>query len=273
MSIVIDDKKITNINISNKNVQKIVDTITNKIIFEKTKPSTSQYFYIEDLSGADNTIILRKTDSMAPTVTLEYSKDKTNWSVWGQTTNDDNLTLSLQANSKIYFRGTNNVFGNSSGHNYFRCTGKFGVGGDVTTLLEPSGNVLDLSGRDYVFYGLFFVLWGSQKYLVSASDLLLPSTTLSKGCYNRMFMYDDLLSTSPVLPASILTKYCYEMMYFGCGSLSVITTYADDISATDCLANWVEDVAPTGTFYNYGSAKYRVDDVYGIPSGWTEVKN
>ena len=38
MSIVIDDKKITNINILNKNVQKIVDELTGKIIFEKTKP-------------------------------------------------------------------------------------------------------------------------------------------------------------------------------------------------------------------------------------------
>lgn len=271
MSIVIDDKKITNINISNKNVQKIVDELTGKIIFEKTQPSTSQYFYIEDLSGGDNTIILRKSDSRAPTITLEYSKDKTNWSVWGQTTYDYDLTLSLQANSKIYFRGTNNVFSNGSYHNYFKCASNYGVGGDITTLLEPSGNILDLSGRDYVFYGLFLII-SNQRYLVSASDLLLPSTTLSKGCYNRMFMYNDLLSTSPVLPARILTEYCYEMMYYKCYSLSVITSYADDISATDCLANWVENVSSTGTFYNYGSAKYRVD-VSGIPSGWTEVKN
>ena len=272
MSIVIDDKKIIDINISNKNVQKIVDIPTNKIIFEKKKPSTTQYFYIEDLSGADNTIILRKSYTGAPTVTLEYSKDEKNWSVWGQTANDDNLTLSLQANSKIYFRGTNNVFANSDQYNYFRCTGKFGVGGDVTTLIEPSGNVLDLSGRDFVFKGLFFVMWGSQRYLVSASDLLLPSTTLSNACYNRMFMNDYLLSTTPVLPASILTPYCYEMMYFGCSSLSVITTYADDISATYCIENWVEDVASTGTFYNYGSAEYS-EGVHGIPYGWTEVKN
>ncbi len=271
MSIVIDDKKITDINISNKNVQKIVDILTDKIIFEKKKPSTTRYFYIEDLSGADNTIMLKKSDSMAPTVTLEYSKDETNWSVWGQTSYDDDLTLSLQANSKIYFRGTNNVFANSSGHNYFKCASNYGVGGDVTTLIEPSGNILDLSGRDYVFYGLFLNI-SNQRYLVSASDLLLPSTTLSNVCYSRMFMYNDLLSTSPVLPASILTTGCYLMMYYKCRSLSVITTYADDISATDCLGNWVEDVSSTGTFYNYGSAKYGVS-VSGIPTGWTEVKN
>lgn len=270
MSIVIDDKKIIDINISNKNVQKIVDIPTNKIIFEKKKPSTTQYFYIEDLSGADNTIILRKSYAGAPTVTLEYSKDETNWSVWGQSAYDDSLTLSLQANSKIYFRGTNTVFSKGNYHNYFKCASNYRVGGDITTLLEPSGNILDLSGRDYVFYGLFLNI-SNQRYLVSASDLLLPSTTLSNACYNRMFMYNDLLSTTPVLPASILTPYCYEMMYFGCYSLSVITTYADDISATYCLANWVEDVASTGTFYNYGSAEYR-EDVSGIPYGWTEVK-
>ena len=270
MSIVIDDKKIIDINISNKNVQKIVDILTDKIIFEKTKPSTTRYFYIEDLSGADNTIILRKSDSRAPTVTLEYSKDETNWSVWGQTTNDDNLTLSLQANSKIYFRGTNTVFSNGNYYNYFRCTGKFGVGGDVTTLLEPSGNILDLSGRDYVFYGLFLIT-SNQRYLVSASDLLLPSTTLSKGCYSSMFMYNDLLSTSPVLPARILTEYCYEMMYYKCYSLSVITSYADDISAYRCTYKWLYDVASSGTFRNLGSATYS-RDVSGIPSGWKEVK-
>lgn len=273
MSIVIGNKNVTGININNKEVIRVQDASTLDVMWEKsTPPSPGQYFYIEDLSGANNTIILRKNTSGAPSVTVEYSTDGTNWYSWGPTASNDNLTLSLQANSKIYFRGTNTVFANSNGHNYFRCTSRFGVGGDVTTLLEPSGNILDLSGRDYAFKGLFFVVWGSQRYLVSASDLLLPSTTLSNHCYDRMFMYDGLLLASPVLPASILTQSCYEMMFYDCSSLSVITTYADNISATDCLLNWVEDVSATGTFYNYGSANYS-RGVHGIPDDWTIVNS
>ena len=201
MSIVIDDKKIIDINISNKNVQKIVDIPTNKIIFEKTKPSTTQYFYIEDLSGADNTIILRKSYTGAPTVTLEYSKDETNWSVWGQTANDDNLTLSLQANSKIYFRGTNNVFANSDQYNYFRCTGKFGVGGDVTTLIEPSGNVLDLSGdtiklRDDAEQTLMNSKINTAKasILQMRNELLLESQQIQNALTS-----DDLVAANEIL--------------------------------------------------------------------------
>ena len=58
MSIVIDDKKIIDINISNKNVQKIVDILTDKIIFEKTEPVSNEYFYIENTYNGSNTIIL-----------------------------------------------------------------------------------------------------------------------------------------------------------------------------------------------------------------------
>ena len=61
MSIVIDDKKITDINISNKNVQKIVDELTGKIIFEKTKPVSNEYFYIENTYNGSNTISLKTT--------------------------------------------------------------------------------------------------------------------------------------------------------------------------------------------------------------------
>ena len=272
MSITIDEKIIKGINIDKKEVIKIQDAETLNILWKKSKLVTNDCFYIEDLSGESNTIILRKSNSKAPTVTLEYSTDGTNWAGWGFSDNNDNLSLALQPNSRIYFRGTNTVFGNSSGWNYFRCKGKFGVGGDITTLLEPTGNILDLSGRDYVFYGLFFVLWGSDVFLISASDLKLPSTTLSNYCYNRMFMYEELLTTSPVLVSRKLTPNCYEMMYNGCNSLNIITTYADDISATDCTTNWVENVATKGTFYNYGTANYNVD-VSGIPPGWTIVKN
>jgi hypothetical protein len=62
-------------------------------------------------------------------------------------------------------------------------------------------------------------------------------------------------------------------MFSGCTSLNKVTTYANDISANNCIDNWLQDVAPTGTFNNYGTATYTIDSPSGIPVGWTEVKH
>jgi hypothetical protein len=37
-------------------------------------------------------------------------------------------------------------------------------------------------------------------------------------------------------------------MFWGCGKLNKITMLATDISATDCLKNWVKYVSSNGTF-------------------------
>ena len=60
------------------------------------------------------------------------------------------------------------------------------------------------------------------------------------------------------------------MMFYGCSSLNTVTTYANDISATDCRYNWLSGVANRGTFYNYGNAVYP-SGAQGIPTNWTEM--
>jgi hypothetical protein len=59
-------------------------------------------------------------------------------------------------------------------------------------------------------------------------------------------------------------------MFKGCSSLTSITSYANDISALNCLYNWLQNASSTGIFHNLGSATYP-SGVSGIPSGWTEV--
>jgi len=101
----------------------------------------------------------------------------------------------------------------------------------------------------------------------------LPATTLTISCYISMFRGCTSLITTPELPATTLANYCYRNMFRGCTSLNKVTTYANDISATNCLADWLDNVAPTGTFNNYGTATYTIDSPSGIPVGWTEVKH
>ena len=101
----------------------------------------------------------------------------------------------------------------------------------------------------------------------------LPATTLVSRCYYSMFNGCTSLTTAPSLPATTLTQNCYQYMFRGCTSLNKVTTYANNISASDCINNWLQDVAPTGTFHNYGIATYTIDSASGIPQGWTEVKH
>ena len=100
----------------------------------------------------------------------------------------------------------------------------------------------------------------------------LQATTLAEGCYYQMFRGCGRLVQAPELPADYLTQYCYCGMFDSCVSLTSIRVYADYNSASDCTTDWLKDVAPTGTFYNLGSATYTSSSVSGIPSGWTEAR-
>ena len=106
--------------------------------------------------------------------------------------------------------------------------------------------------------------------LTSASEL--PATTMVEGCYQGMFNSCTHLTTAPTLPAKKLAKYSYRYMFSSCLKLNSVTSYANDISATDCTYWWLEGVASSGTFHNLGTATYSRDS-NGIPSGWTIVNS
>ena len=95
----------------------------------------------------------------------------------------------------------------------------------------------------------------------------LPATTLATSCYYGMF-YNTAITQSPVLPAETLVTSCYREMFRNCKSLNHITCLATDISASNCLTNWVTNVASSGTFVKAESATWP-NGGNGIPNGWT----
>lgn len=97
----------------------------------------------------------------------------------------------------------------------------------------------------------------------------LPATTLANSCYNSMF--DDCinLTTAPSLPATTLAASCYGYMFDGCTKLNYIKMLATNISAYDCLYNWVRGVSSTGTFVKNAAMTSLPRGTSGIPSGWT----
>lgn len=114
-------------------------------------------------------------------------------------------------------------------------------------------------------YGMF------QNCTALTTSPALPATTLANYCYYGMFLNCTGLITAPALPATELVDHCYQIMFQNCPSLTSVTVYANDNSATDCTLNWLNGVAASGTVHNLGSATYTADSASGIPTGWTEV--
>ena len=97
----------------------------------------------------------------------------------------------------------------------------------------------------------------------------LPATTLSKSCYESMFYYCKNLTSAPNLPAKTLSESCYKQMFDCCPKLNSITMLATDISASDCLNNWLSGVASTGTFTKAEEMESLLEGSSGIPTNWT----
>lgn len=260
---------------------------TTKTIDFYTVPN---YFYVEDISGSDNTLSIVKDGANAPTIEVFKSTDKVNWTSMG-TTDTTAITATIPANSKLYLKATTNTW-YSNKHNTITVSGNHNVGGNIMSLLygDNFGGKTTFPATNSSFKRLFYnnyQLKGSNKLELAATTLVngcynqmfygcyqmttapaLPATTLVDWCYQEMFYFCSALTTAPVLPATTLPTGCYAYMFNYCGSLNRIETYANT-KQNNSLEYWLQNVSATGDFYNLGSVTY-TSGASGIPSGWTE---
>lgn len=69
--------------------------------------------------------------------------------------------------------------------------------------------------------GVFSYFFRSMP-IVDASNLILPATTLTTGCYSNMFYRNSKLVNVPSLPATTLVANCYQGMFQECTSLESV---------------------------------------------------
>ena len=235
MSIVIDDKKIIDINISNKNVQKIVDILTDKIIFEKTKPVSNEYFYIENTYNGSNTISLKTTKGSgnitgSHATQLQYSKDKETWTT---ITLSGTNTIRMNSGERVYFRndsGSFNWYKKAKDRfcTQIKCSNNHKVGGNINSLLDY--NNYNVAITPYCFFQLFY----ENKYLTDANELIFSKTSLASNCYSSMFDGCTSLTTAPTLPATTVADYCYYGMFQNCSSLTTAPKLPATTLASRC---------------------------------------
>ena len=109
----------------------------------------------------------------------------------------------------------------------------------------------------------------------------LPAYELTGGCYQGMFSGCTSLTTAPTLPAYTLTGGCYQGMFSGCSKLSSVTILAVDVSAENCLGDWLMKAGtnvqePTlylhpEVYYEnfeYNHNEYECSVKYLIPEKW-----
>lgn len=193
----------------------------------------SEPFYVENITNSTETLSIKKSNSGAPTLSVQYSRNKLNWTAMSNTSTTAR-TLTVQPGEKIYLRCSANGWGNTSTASYRNSiTGVSKVGGNIMSLLYGS----NFTGNETTFpstnTNAFAYIFRENSNLLDASELLLPATTLTAGCYLGMFTQDRSLVNGPKkLPAETLATDCYRSMFEYCNSL----TECPDLPATT-LAN------------------------------------
>lgn len=271
--------------VNNKNVLKAY--IGNRLIsynngYERIYPlitleMKTSHFRLQVIE--DNTLITiyKQYDQY---IKVDYSTD--NEQTWTALTgHGENFdSLKFNAGDIVYIRGKIMSQISKPGtpsNSYMNITidqGKVNPKGNIMYLYNYENPLTDTitykHAFDYLFAPIPSANYHPENGINDVSELELPATTLSEGCYSHMFSGCEAITTSPKLPATTLVKDCYFAMFDGCTSLNKVILKASDISATNCLLGWLDGVNSTGEVYNAGNASFTEDSVNGIPTGWEE---
>lgn len=159
----------------------------------------------------------------SPVVNLEASANGVHWDAFVSDSSPVRTIKLALKGSRAYFRagpGGNSYINRveadgagASGCRFHITGGVVSLSGNIMSLLDPELRMVNLRTGG-VFSSLFF-----DSSVVDASELILPATTLSYYCYNRMFQ-DCPLRSAPALPATNLETNCYASMFYGCTQLT-----------------------------------------------------
>ncbi len=196
---------------------------------------------------------------------VEWSKDGRTWNHTDNTSDEVIIPVSVASGEKVYWRGSGkrmSYSGNSGYTSGFSSTGAFSISGHLVSILKGS------DFEDIDFLGATFArLFQDCSNLISAGELILPSFTTA-SVFSSLFLRCTALVSAPELPpVTNLTTGCYYQMFFGCSSLAYVKCLATNISATNCLQNWLYGVSSTGTFIQAEGVTWP-RGASGIPTGW-----
>ena len=186
-------------------------------------------------------ILITVSTNLTTGKTIEYSVDGGEWT---QGTPSIGTPLTITGHV-VQFRGNNASYGDPSSalkYTNIKTETEAYIYGNVMSLIDkdnfPTLKSFDTSDKDgdgnedgaFAFMMLFAdVDTYSSSLTTSATQnivchperpLVLPATTLTKGCYRMMFSSTKLTS-APELPSKTLAEYCYDEMFMNCTNLTI----------------------------------------------------
>lgn len=165
--------------------------------------------------------------------TCEYSYDNSTWS-----SITSNSPITAFAGDTIFFRASGLTPTEFAGIGKFYIQrGTCNVAGNIMSMVYGADFIGKTEIVDYQFCGLF----NYCRMIVSAGNLILPTTMLTKGCYKEMFNGCSSLVIAPELPATKLRQYCYDSMFENCTSLTTAPELPATTTAPQCYYQMFEN--------------------------------
>ena len=198
---------------------------------------SKEYLTIEAVSDA-TVLFYKNSDNISRTI--QYSKDKTNWTSVNFNIFENAPSVNITKGEKLYLKGNNSAYCIDYPDNkYCAINISEGVGniyGNIMSLIYGDNfygqTVLD---TPYSFVCLFSPAYYND--IIDASNLILPATTLSTSCYSHMFRDCTSLTSAPELPATKLASHCYAGMFSDCTSLTSAPELPATTLSTSCYSN------------------------------------
>lgn len=128
----------------------------------------------------------------------------------------------------------------------------------------PDINISSITGA-YVMQSMFY----NCISLIHCPIKSFPST-IGEGCLAEAFRGCSNLVDICELPASILASFSYRQLLRDT-KVSYIKMLATNISATNCISNWVIGVPSSGIFVKHIDATWTTTGNSGVPTNWTVI--
>ena len=205
-------------------------------------PNAINYFYIEDISGEENTVCITNRmglideiawgniieESLRPymPINLEYSYDKITWEsvIFPELTTDESswyAQVPLPKNGIVYFRNLDTY-----------CNPTLQIISELGITLEGDNYFNTVDNFSYLFaYSINVIkdgnIGGDIRTLSNGMDIentpnndIYYSLFASIWVYNHLFIENKIMSAENLqLPATTLVPHCYQYMFSNCSSL------------------------------------------------------
>ena len=193
-------------------------------IIDVPTPPVVQYDGLKLTANETSTISTVMDGTCNPDI--KYSFDGVNWTQW------DYSDIIVPKDWTICFKG-NNPSGfdqDYSNTRRFQTVGNFVASGNIMSLIDDGACTTTTIPNNYCFWALF-----RDGCISDITNLSLPATTLTEGCYQGMFYNNSLLTSVPenlFNAATIMQTNCYKAMF----ERTSITSIPDNLLSSTTLA-------------------------------------